>query len=115
VKAADIHLPYFKQGDDLGHHLSQSPTVEAAIEAHANQLEYTAQILRSIKEIIAGAEVDIQADTHTIMIEGPDEIIDALVDAKYASPSWNEDDQEGDYDDTEDSEDELAEGWDAIF
>lgn len=115
MKAADIHLPYFKQGDDLGHHLSHSPTVEAAIEAHAEQLEYAAQILRSIKDIIAGAEVDIQADTHMIIIEGPDEIIDALVDAKYASPSWNEDDEEGDYDIADDSEDEPAEGWDAIF
>ena len=48
-----------------------------------------------------------------IMIEGPDEIIDALVDAKYASPSWSEDDEEAEY--ADDAEDEAAEGWDAIF
>lgn len=85
MKSAIINLPYFKQGDDLGHHLSQCLTTEAALEAHASQLEEAVQMLRNIKTIIAGKKVDIQANTHMIIIEGPAKVISTLVDAGYAS------------------------------
>lgn len=113
MKSADIQLPYFKQGDDLAHHLSKSSNVEEALEAHAQQLEYAAELLRKIKEMVAGQGVAIEADTHMIQISGPDEIIDALIDAKYGSRQWEE---EEDYEeDTEiDSEVEKT-GWDSVY
>lgn len=119
MKDADIHLPYFKQGDDLSHHLEHCATVEEALAAHAQQLELAADILRKVRDMIAGQDVKIEADTHMIMASGPDEIIEALIDSKYASkPPW-EDDEELDEDgnDREQSNeiDEIATGWDRVF
>lgn len=115
MKYADIHLPYFKQGDDLHHHLSQCATVEEALEAHARQLEYAADMLRKVKEMISGQGVTIHADTHMIQVSGEDAIIEALIDAKYASRPFDEED---DYDEDEDGDDgdqPEKTGWDAVF
>jgi hypothetical protein len=81
---AEINLPYYKQGDDLDHHLSQCATVEAALEAHAQQLEAGAQMLRRVKDMVAGKAVEIDADTHMIHISGPEDVINALIDAELA-------------------------------
>lgn len=114
MKQAEIHLPYFKQGDDLNHHLTHCSSVEEALEAHAQQLEFAATILRSVKSMVTGQGVELDADTHMIMVSGPDEIIEALVDSKHASiPPW---DEEGEpYLDEEASDKEVKTGWDAIF
>jgi hypothetical protein len=117
MKHADIHLPYFKQGDDLSHHLEHCATVEDALEAHAQQLEYAADLLRKVRGVIAGQGVKIEADTHMIMASGPDEIIEALIDAKYASkPPWeDEEDFEDKDDDQDDGGVEMKTGWDRVF
>jgi len=115
MKDADLHLPYYKQGDDLRHHLSRCATVEEALEAHAQQLEVAASILRKVKQVIAGQEVTIQADTHMIIVSGPDEVIEALIDAKYASRPWGEDDEVEDHDDDGDDADKAEAGWDEVF
>ena len=112
MKYAELHLPYFKQGDDLSHHLSQTSTVEEALEAHASQLEYAAEILRKVKGMIADQGVTIDADTHMIAISGPDEVIEALIDAKYAHRPFDEED---DYENEDVSEDEPKTGWDSIY
>ena len=67
MKQADIHLPYFKQGDDLAHHIAQSDSIEEALEAHAQQLEFAAVVLRKVKDMITGQGVKVQADTHMII------------------------------------------------
>ena len=91
MKHADIHLPYFKQGDDLSHHLSHCASVEEALEAHAQQLEYAAELLRKVKGMIDGQDVKVEADTHMIMVSGSDEIIESLIDAGFAAqPPWDE-------------------------
>lgn len=114
MKYAEIHLPYFKQGDDLHHHLEQCSTVEEALEAHAIQLEYAAEILRKVKELVAGRAVKIDADTHMIQVSGNDAIIEALIDAKYASRSVFDDEE---FDDEEDDDEDQREktGWDSVF
>lgn len=113
MKYAEIHLPYFKQGDDLNHHLSQCSTVEEALEAHAQQLEYAAAILRKVKEIVAGQGVKIDADTHMIQVSGKDAIIEALIDGQYASRSFGEDEE---YDESEVDDDQSEKsGWDSVF
>ena len=114
MKLAEIHLPYFKQGDDLHHHLVHCKSVEEALEAHAKQLEFAAAILRSVNGIVAGQGVEMDADTHMITVSGPDEIIEALVDAKHASiPPW--DDEGDDSEDENGQDEEMKTGWDAIF
>lgn len=114
MKYADVHLPYFKQGDDLSHHLSQCSSVEEALEAHAHQLEHAADILRKIKAMIAGQGISVDADTHMIQVSGPDEIIEALIDAKYASRGWDEEEETA-LEDAEDDKESEKSGWDSIF
>lgn len=107
VKSADIHLPYFKQGDDLHHHLENEPTIEQALEAHARQMEHTAQILREVKSKIVGAEIEMQADVHFISISGPASVIDALLAAELASErDWLEEEEDLDEDEFNDGEEE---------
>jgi len=114
MKEAEIHLPYFKQGDDLHHHLTHCDSVEEALEGHAKQLEFAATILRGVRSMVAEQGVEMDADTHMIMVSGPDEIIEALVDAKYATiPNWDEDGDE--FEDDDNMEAEVKTGWDAIF
>ena len=114
MKSAEVHLPYYKQGDDLAYHLEHSPTVGEALEAHARQLEYAAEILRKVKSMTAGHDVHFDADTHMIQVSGPDEIIEALIDTKYASRPFDEDDEEGE--DAEEGEvEEAKSGWDLLF
>lgn len=115
MKYADIHLPYFKQGDDLSHHLRQCETVEAALESHAQQLECAAAILRKVRDLIAGQGVKIEADTHMIMASGPDEVIESLIDAKYASKPWSEEDENEDDDIDELPPKKTGTGWDSVF
>lgn len=49
-----IHLPYFKQGDDLRMCLDDTENLADALEAHAEQMDAAAKQLRAIKEIVAG-------------------------------------------------------------
>ncbi len=115
MKRAELHLPYFKQGDDLAHHLSQLSSVEEALEAHANQLEFAASILRKVRAIVAHQGVKIEADTHFIGIEGPDEVIEALIDSNHATRSFDED-EEDEFDEGEaDHVEAPKEGWDGVY
>jgi hypothetical protein len=105
MKTAEIRLPYFKQGDDLQHHLSQCATVEEALEAHAENLEQAAQILRKVKAAIAGQDVSFNADTHLIQVCGPDALIESLIAAELAyAPDEDEEYDEDDPDGSEEAE-----------
>ncbi len=85
---ATIHLPYYKQGDDLGHFLSNSETVNEALRSHADMLVGAAEMLRQIAEVIGTEDVDIDADTHMIYIAGPKKVIDSLKRAGLAEKSF---------------------------
>lgn len=105
MKNAEIHLPYFKQGDDMQACLEHTETVEAAIEQHATQLEAAAKQLREIKAKVAGHDVHIDADTHMIWISGPDDLITSLVEAELAA--WDPfEDEWDDWDENERVEDD---------
>ena len=84
MKCAEIHLPYYKQGDDLAMQLERASGVPEALEAHADQLVDAADMLRSIQTIVADQPVYIGADTHMIRIEGPESVIDQLIAADLA-------------------------------
>jgi hypothetical protein len=110
MKYAELHLPYFKQGDDLAYHLKRASSVGDALEAHARQLEHAADILRRVKAAIGERDISFSADTHVIAVSGDDDVIDALLNAKLAeAPPWEEWDEEDEERHEEESE------WDAIF
>ena len=57
-------------------------------------MEAVAALLRSVKAIIAGQAVEIQADTHLIQIDGPSKLIDRLVEQGLAEIPEYEDEKE---------------------
>jgi hypothetical protein len=98
MKYADLHLPYFKQGDDLDHFVRTCATPREALEAHARMLECAAAVLRKVKDIAAGHEIKIEADVHFIRVEGPDDVIDALIAAELVEKSIFDDEEEDEQD-----------------
>lgn len=90
---ADIHLPYFKQGDDICFHLEDAKSNEEALESHARALEGGASILRAIKEKIKGKKVELDGMTHHIGISGSKKLIDELVGLGLAEPCHYEDEE----------------------
>jgi hypothetical protein len=84
MKTVELPLLFYKSGDDMAHHLDNTPSVVDALEAFAGQMDSAAECLRSIKDTVAGHPVTIDADCHFIAIEGPDEVLDKLVAAGLA-------------------------------
>lgn len=80
----EFHLPVFKQGDDLSHHLEKSDTPAAALLAMAAQYELAAAMCRQMASIAAEVPIDIDADTHHIGVSGPREQLDRLLEGDDA-------------------------------
>jgi DNA-binding protein YbaB len=93
MKSAEIHLPYFKTGDDLSHHLASTASPAEAFEAHASQMDAAAEQLRAIKKVLADQPVEIEAGTHFIAVTGPDSVIDQLIAEKLATAREDEDEE----------------------
>jgi uncharacterized protein YciI len=112
-KHAEIHLPYFKQGDDLGHFLTQNKNdPSAAMKDHASMLKYAAKQLEQVAEYLDehNIKLNVQADTHCIFIDGPTAAIDELIKMDLASPDPFEDEEEEfDDEDFEESEEDCYE------
>jgi hypothetical protein len=86
---------YFKPGADLAHHLGQTATPADAFRAHAKQMESAAAALEYIAELIddVPAEwVSVDADTHMILLNVPQEIADELVENGVAEEMSFEED-----------------------
>lgn len=108
---ADIHLPYFKQGDDLGFFLQQGLSPAEALAQHAEMLESAARLLRTLSAKVAKQDgVLLTADTHMIQIEGPEPFVRCLIEEGLAEKQfWDEDDVDEDEDADELVDDELLE------
>ena len=83
TKYAEIRLPYFKQGDDFSKCHDKADTIDAACGLHAAMLDSAADKLRLLQFFLSskpehGVTLH-QADTHAILITGPEEVIDTLV------------------------------------
>ncbi len=84
TKCVEIHLPYFKQGDDLRGCLEDTASVADALEQHALLMDDAARQLRAVKDLVNGQPVTVQADTHSITMAGPPALMDRLVADKLA-------------------------------
>lgn len=72
TKLYNFHLPVWKQGDDLAHHLEATKTPAEAFEALAQQYEAAAAECRLMAAVAPEVpEMKVSADTHMIMIETP--------------------------------------------
>lgn len=103
----EIHLPYFKQGDDLAGHIENcGGNCIEGLRSHAESLRAAATILDRIAEIATGdlpkavtarlsgrCPLNIDADTHMIMASGETEILQKLVNEEIADP-WEPEEEE---------------------
>lgn len=81
IRRYDLHLPVFKQGDDLAAHLREGLDSKAALEALAHRYEVAAERCRGLAAVAGEcAEVSVEGDTHVITVVGPFERLDALAD-----------------------------------
>jgi len=107
----EIHLPYFKQGDDLGWCLEKTDNnILDALDMHMKMLEGTIMQLKEIKNIIKESGKDgfeLEADTHYIGLSGPTDVLEKLVKAEVVELDMFE--EEEDWDEDDDNEDE---DWD---
>jgi hypothetical protein len=91
-------LGYFKQGDDLHFHLEEEKNNVRAFRAHAANMRAVAEHLEQVATVLGDfpkANVNIDAGVHFITLEGPPEVVDALLSKELAViPSWIE--EEGD-------------------
>jgi hypothetical protein len=91
LKTAEIHLLYFKQGDDLQACLEGADyNIVQGLENHSEMLKYCGRHLDKIRNLIKNKyfkeikNIKIDADCHFISIEGPDDFIDELVEKELA-------------------------------
>jgi hypothetical protein len=80
----EIHLSYYKKGDDLNHCLNETGNdpVEA-LKMHSQFLESDAKQLKDLADLIANdlEEVDITADCHFIWVNCNKRLADKIVKA----------------------------------
>lgn len=89
-----LHLPYFKQGDDLGSCQAPNKTDSEAFYDHTQTLLEAAKILAkcAIHAKEGNLEID-QADTHVIMINCTEEVAKDLGDCCELDPFGGEEEE----------------------
>jgi hypothetical protein len=93
TKTYELHLPYYKQGDDLQFALERTGNdSKKALELHAEMLEVTATMLREVSEV-EGIKVEV-ADCHFIEVSC-DEINAAklVADEILTEPEFDDEDE----------------------
>ena len=94
----ELHLPYFKQGDDLSHMMWHTKNHGLALEQHADMLEEAVAILRRVAKAAKadGLRID-QADTHYIGVRCPTAAGEKLVKEGVIDhpPDLDDDDDPG--------------------
>jgi hypothetical protein len=95
MREAQICLPYFLQGSDLGFRLDGTETVGDALEAHAAAMDEAAEALRRVKAMVKGEDVEFDACCDSIFVSGPEEVIEDLIAAGLAcTPDYDDDDED---------------------
>lgn len=78
-KQYKLHLPYYKQGDDLQAAIKATNSDEEALLAHAETLRAAAEYLTTLSQA-KGLKIEI-AETHLITVSMPEEVAARLLDA----------------------------------
>lgn len=105
MKAYELQLPVFKQGDDLHNCMSQNPgDLRAAFELQAARYDEAARMCRRMAGVASEVPcLEVDADTHMIAVNGPAEQLESLArEGLLAVSDYGHDEFEDDG-----SEDEL--------
>jgi len=100
IESAEIHLDYFKQGDDLNWYVKQGKISHKALRSHAEQMREVAAVLEAIATIVEkypSNQVKLDAGTHHIGITGPTEMIKEIIEKGLAQayPDLDDEDEDG--------------------
>jgi hypothetical protein len=94
---AQIYLPYFLQGSDLGFRLGEADSVGDALEAHAAALNSAADALRAVKARVEGKAVEFDAVSDEIHVVGPEAVIkDLMAEGLACKPDLEDVDNDDD-------------------
>ena len=88
VMRAEINLGYFKQGDDLSHHVQSTSSPSEALRSHAAQMKEVANHLEELAFELSECEPDgisLEGDTHFCGITGPSPFIEKLIEKKLVN------------------------------
>ena len=92
ISEAEIHLGYYKQGDDLCHNIVKKANgdtdVIQSFKNHKQQLQHVVNHLEDIIQVISkypNAKLDLNADTHYLSIYGDPKIIQELIDEELTA------------------------------
>lgn len=107
MKSCELNLPVFKQGDDLHHCLTRCVgDVRAAFELQAEHYEEAARMCRRMMGVAAELpDLEVEAGTHYIGVQGPAERLEALVQEGLLSTVEYDDEDEDDDDVLDEDED----------
>ncbi len=113
-KSYTLDLPVFKKGDDLHHQIEEHKgDLKAALLVQSALYTEAARLCMKLAEAASKhMGMEIQADTHMIFVEGPKDVLDALVKEEILTVEDfddEEEDEEGEGDDGEGDE-ESPEG-----
>jgi hypothetical protein len=106
----ELHLPVFKQGDDLSEHVEENPGNPAkAFRDFAARYEEAAKrcmrVAGALSELPAD-KVTVDAGTHYIGIQAPPGSLAGLIaDEILCIPEWDEDEEELSDEEDDDEED----------
>ncbi len=93
VKDAELHLPYFKQGDDLRGFLQEKGATSAsALRRHASMLRSAVETLEDLARVAEEVpEFEItDVDTHHIGVRGPKKLVDRLIEEGVLMASFEQ-------------------------
>ena len=92
----EVHLGYFKKGDDLGHYLSQGMDPVTALRSHAEQMESVSAHLDTLADEIEKSKekVEIHADTHFIGLTCSQKLANHLIESDLAIKNPFDDEDE---------------------
>ena len=98
---AEIHLPYFKQGDDIRHAIeSTENNVKEGLTSFVNSWRQLADELEKLCGLIGDrhTEIEVEGDTHFIGITGPGDLVNLLIKKSNLvyEDEYDEDDEDED-------------------
>jgi hypothetical protein len=99
MKRIEVHLGYYKQGDDLYSCLEKSGGDPIkGLRLHAESMKSVSEHLVALADAVekSGEKIEIQADTHFIGIDCSDELADSLISKELADKDPFEDENEED-------------------
>jgi hypothetical protein len=83
----EIHLPYYKQGDDMNRAIEKSDDGKVRVKASLlNHIELLTNAITQLREIHDNikddSQMSIDGDTHMITISGPNSVMQPLIEQK---------------------------------